>query len=271
MANKRPIQRVDSASHPVIVLARSLAHPHGRKKSGLILLEGFRSITGALDAGAVPDSVLGTREALSSEAGTAIIARSNCRTLEITTAIMKAVSQVETPPGVVMLCPPPRAELEAVLKAEFIVIADRIQDPGNFGAIMRTALAFGAGGMITTKGSVEAGNPKALRASAGAWPGLPVAEGVGAGEAVEALKKAGFRLVVAESGGGENFRSIDWRGRVALVIGSEAHGPDGVFTASADARAFIHISEKVESLNAAAAAAVLLAEADCSRGAKRAK
>jgi len=269
MASPRPIQRVDSAAHPTIVLARSLAHPHGRKKSGLILLEGFRAISGALDAGAQPEAVLGTMEAFSTEAGaeiTARLGRSNCRILEITPAILEAVSQVESPQGIVLLCPPPRAELESVLLAEFIVIADRIQDPGNLGAIMRTARAFGAGAMITTKGTVEAGNPKALRASAGVWPGLPVAEGIGASDAVEALGKGGFRMIVADSRGGENFRSLDWKGKVALVIGSEAHGPDDVFIESAWARAFIQISEKVESLNAATAAAVLLAEAARVRG-----
>jgi TrmH family RNA methyltransferase len=264
MAPSRPIQRVDSASHPVVALARSLANPHGRKKSGLILLEGFRAITGALDAGAVPDSLLGTREAFSGEAGAAItsrLARSGCRILEITPALMEAVSQVESPQGIVMLCPPPRSGLDEILRAEFIVVADRISDPGNLGTIMRSAQAFGVGAMITTKGSVEAGNPKALRASAGSWPGLPVAEGIEAPAAVEALARAGFRIIVAESKGGENFRSLDWKGRVALVIGSEAHGPDSVFTASASARAFIPVSEKVESLNAATAASVILAEA----------
>jgi len=273
MASPRPIQRVESASHPVVVLAKSLGHPHGRKKSGLILLEGFRSINGALNAGAEPDALLGTREAFSTEAGAEIssrLARSNCRIMEITSAILGAISQVESPQGIIMLCPPPRSELAAVLHQEFIVIADRIQDPGNLGTIMRAAMAFGAGAMITTRGSVEAGNPKTLRASAGVWPGLPVAEGIGAEEVVVAAVKAGFRLIVAESNGGEDFRSLDWKGRIALVIGSEAHGPDEVFVASAGARAFIHTSEKVESLNAATAAAILLAEAARARGTMRA-
>jgi len=269
MASPRPVQRVESSSHPTIVLARSLANPHGRKKSGLILLEGFRAIAGALDAGAVPDSVLGTREAFSSEAGTGItarLARSGCRIMEITPAIMETISQVEAPQGIVMLCPPPRAGMEVILNSEFVVVADRIQDPGNLGTIMRTAKAFGVGAVITTKGSVEAGNPKALRASAGVWPGLPVAEGLGADEAVKALAGAGFRIIVAESNGGEDYRVLDWKGRVALVIGSEAHGPDEVFLSAAQSRAFIRIHQGVESLNAATAAAILMAEAACIRG-----
>lgn len=269
MPATRPIQKVDSAAHPVIVLARSLSHPHGRKKSGLMLLEGFRAIDGALVAGAQPEAVLGIREALSGAIGADLVARisrTGCRIIEITPALMSAISQVESPQGIVMLCPPPRAGLDSIMSEEFIVVADQIQDPGNLGAIMRTAKSFGVGALITTIGSVEAGNPKALRASAGVWPGLPVAEGVGALETVEALAKAGFRIIVAESKGGEDFRSLDWKGRIALIIGSEAHGPDEAFLKVANARAYIPIHQAVESLNASVAAAVLLAEAARHRG-----
>jgi len=264
-----PIQRVNSASHPVLVLARSLTHPHGRKKSGLMMLEGFRAINGALDAGAVPDAVLGTREAFLAGPGPDLVSRLGglgCRILEITSPLLAAVTQVESPQGVVMLCPPPSSSLDEVIRPEFVLVADRIQDPGNLGTIMRSARAFGVGGVITTKGAVEAGNPKALRASAGAWPGLPVAEGIEPDQAVEALKKAGFRIIVAESSGGEDFRQVDWKGRIALVIGSEAHGPDEIFLSAAGVRAYIRIGPGVESLNAAAAAAILLAEAGRIRG-----
>jgi len=173
---------------------------------------------------------------------------------------LASISLVETPQGMVLLCPPPRATLSSALKEQFVVVADRIQDPGNLGAILRSARAFGAGSVVATKGCVDAGNPKALRASAGVWPGLPVAEGVDSAKAVEELKKAGFRVIVAESGGGTDFRELDWKGRIALVIGSEAHGPDTVFLAQAHARALIPL--------AGAAAAVLLGEAFRQRGIK---
>ena len=260
--------RVSSAAHRVIRLARELGTPHGRKKHGLVLLEGLRVVETAGSAGG--ETLLVTARVLAGERGRSVAEALEARgvpVFEVADALFRAVSLVEAPQGIALLCPPPRVSLADALAAEFVVIADRLQDPGNLGALLRCARAFGAGAVIATKGCVEAANPKAVRAAAGAWPGLPVAESAEtAALCRELARDPGRRVLVADSGSGRDFRDPVWRGKVALVLGSEGRGADPRFVDAAEMRVRIPLAGAVESLNVTAAAAILLAEAARQRG-----
>jgi len=274
--------RVTSASHRVLRLARELATPRGRRKRNLVLLEGLRAVESAAaspEAGAAGYSadaesprraLLVIPRVLAGERGRAVLdalLRAGVPVFEVSEVLFRAVSLVETPQGIALICPPPRVEVAEALRTSFLVVADRLQDPGNLGALFRSARAFGVEAVITTKGTAEAANPKAVRAAAGAWPGLPVAEGADPAELCRGLE--GRRILVADAAGGRDFRDPVWRGRVALVLGSEGSGADPRFLAAASAaadaagsgRVRIPIVPSVESLNVTAAAAVLLAEA----------
>ena len=218
----------------------------------------------ALGAGADVHSAIMTGEALAEARGAALSARLNgqgCPVFEVPAGIFGRLSRTEAPQGVALVCMPRRATLEEAIETDLLVVADRIQDPGNLGAILRSSLAFGAGAVLTTRGTVEMFNPKVLRASAGTWPGLRLVEGLDAGRLSEALATRKFRLLIADSAGKRDFREPVWGGAVALVIGSEARGADRLLAAGSATSVRIPMKGGVESLNAAAAAAVLLAEA----------
>lgn len=256
--------RIMSDANPVIKLARELATPHGRKKRDLMVLEGLRAAETVAGSGARIEAALFTVRALKAARAQALAGRladMGVRLYELPPELYAAATQVEAPQGVALLCAAPRLPLPDALLGTFVVVADRLQDPGNLGGLLRCAAAFGVEAVITTKGTAEAGNPKTLRAAAGAWPGLPVAEGVEPDRLAAELAARGFHVYVADPRGALDVRAADWRGRVALIAGSEGHGPDARLSGGGAIAVRIPMAAGSESLNVTAAAAVLLAEA----------
>lgn len=137
--------------------------------------------------------------------------------------------------------------------AAFVVVAHELNDPGNLGTILRSAEAAGVDVVVLTPGSVDPYNPKSVRASAGAVFHVPV---VVAG--LEAVRAAGLRTIGSSSHQGDRHDEADWSGRIALVLGSEAHG----LPADAQVDGWVRIEHRgrAESLNVAMAATVLVFE-----------
>lgn len=137
--------------------------------------------------------------------------------------------------------------------ATFVVVADRIADPGNAGTIIRSAEAAGADAVVFTPGSVDAFNPKVVRATAGSLFRVPVLTG-----ALEEMSAAGLTVLAASSHEGVAYTDADLAAPVALVLGNEAHGvPDD---APVDGWITIPHAGPAESLNVAMAATVLVFE-----------
>ena len=164
------------------------------------------------------------------------------------------ISATETPTGLfaVVRTREPRAGLLA--DAAFVVVADGIADPGNLGTIMRSAEACGVDAVVVTPGTVDALNPKVVRASAGALFHVPVVTA-----SLDDVRAAGLRLAGTSSHRGVAHTSFDWSGRVAIVLGSEAHG----LADDAPVDDWVRIGHRgrAESLNVAMAATVLAFEA----------
>jgi TrmH family RNA methyltransferase len=139
-----------------------------------------------------------------------------------------------------------------------------LQDPGNFGAILRSAEAFGASGVLATEGTVSAANPKVARASAGSVFRLPVVR-LSTPEALEALAAHGVRLAVTSSHQGRPVHEIDLTLPTAIFVGNEGQGVPRALLDAADEAILIPHNPKVESLNAAIAASILLYEAQRQR------
>lgn len=184
------------------------------------------------------------------------------------------VSAVETssPQGIAALMVPPVHRLEDLLKTSvpLIVIACELQDPGNLGAIVRSAEAFGAAGVLTTSGTVNVWNQKALRASAGSSFRLPVVAATA--EQIRALKDHRVRLLATVGTAGEDVVAVhdfDLRGACAIMIGNEGAGLREEWIKMADARVTIPCPGPVESLNAAVAGSLVLYEASRQRSASR--
>jgi len=208
--------------------------------------------------------------------------------LYTTDRLFEGIADTDHPQGVAALVKPRETSFDEFVRtpdsvrAPLLVILAGVQDPGNVGTILRTAAAFGVTGAATcasgVSGTANPYSPKVLRASAGAALHLPVLTGMSLPILLAQLKVAGIRTLASsihESPGrpspSEVARfstspplapwEIDWRQPVALLVGNEGAGLPEEVERSADARIHIPMSGEVESLNAAAAAAILFYEA----------
>ena len=197
--------------------------------------------------------------------------------LQTTDRLFEGIADTEHPQGVAALAVPRQTQLEDLFStpegkcSPLLVVLSGVQDPGNVGTILRTAAAFGATGALTSatgqSGTASPFSPKALRASAGAALHLPVVHGAALGILLTQFKLNGISTIatcVHEGGtalGPVAPWEIDWCQPIALLVGNEGAGLPEDVVHSADARIHIPLERQVESLNAAAAAAVLFYEA----------
>jgi len=147
-----------------------------------------------------------------------------------------------------------------------IVVLGRVQNPGNVGTIFRIAESFGAAGCIGLIGAARPYNPKAVRASAGSVLRVPHVWDLSLEETLSSLRKAGIPLVGTSPRAPATIAGWDWRSPVAVLIGNEGRGLDAEETRLCQAVLRIPHRLRVESLNSAIAAAIILYEAFKQRG-----
>ena len=182
----------------------------------------------------------------------------------ITHAVFREIATTENSQGVISLVRLPEWTLDRVLEGEALVMAlDGIQEPGNAGAIVRAAEAFGATGVVFLKGTASPFNPKSLRAAAGSLFRIPFVHGIEDHAFAGAASDRGLKLYAAMPSNATAVHQMDLRQRCAIVMGSEGHGVGPALAAVATP---IRVPTRgVESLNAAVAAGVLLYEAQRQR------
>lgn len=173
---------------------------------------------------------------------------------ELGRGVAERISATETPTGLFAVVAAPAADPAALERAGFVVVADRIADPGNLGTILRSAEAAGADAVVVTPGTVDVLSPKVVRASAGAVFHVPVVEADLVG-----VRGAGLRVVGTSSHEGTPHTRADWSGRIAIAAGGEARGLDA--DAPVDEWVCIEHRGRAESLNVAMAVTVLCFEA----------
>lgn len=147
-----------------------------------------------------------------------------------------------------------------------LLVACGLQDPGNLGTMMRSALALGASALVTFQETVSPFNPKATRSSAGAVFHLPILAGLEAANLFDKLRAAGVRTVAADRDSPQSLVEADLKGPLALLIGREASGLPAEIMERADLRLSIPIRPGMDSVNAATAASIFLYEAARQRG-----
>jgi RNA methyltransferase, TrmH family len=252
--------------------------------SGSVGVEGLRLVEEALSSGCRIEAVLFSesgerhREKLAP-----LISRQEMAFPIFTTTdrLFEGIADTEHPQGVAALVVPRTTQLEDLFVtprgacSPLIVVLAGVQDPGNVGTILRTASAFGATGAVTSatgqSGTASPFSPKALRASAGAALNLPLVQGAALGILLTQFKLNAISTIAtcAHEATGADAPSapweIDWCQPIALLVGNEGAGLPEDVVHSADARIQIPMQRHVESLNAAAAAAVLFYEASRQR------
>jgi TrmH family RNA methyltransferase len=244
---------ITSPSNPLIKDIRRAARRGEATEDGLAIAESPHLLEEAVRSGIPVEATI-----VSDAAGPAVEALA--RRLApgrhtIPDKLFQELSATENSQGIIALVRVPRHEWRDLLQASNrVVVLDGIQDPGNAGAIVRSAEAFGLDAVIFGRGSVSPVNPKTLRASAGSLFRIPAVRGGAAERVVESLRSAGLPLFAATAHDGKPLGEVDLS-RSAIVIGSEAHGIGAEYLAAATP---VYIPVRgVESLNAAAAAAVI--------------
>ena len=274
-----PIRIVQSKQNSRLKdLRRALAHPGrdasgvtGRDSRGLAGIEGPNLLEEALRAGLRVTTVFVAQGSEQLLEGLALPAETEV--LLLPRDLLDSALATETPQPVAALVEPPAWSWVDVLggadkAAPLLVVLAGLQDPGNLGTILRSAVAFGATGILSLPGTVSEWNPKAVRASAGSVFRLPLLA-VSEKDCLTRLRKAGVKIWTTAVHGAEAADCIDLAGPVALLIGNEGNGVPRELAARADGALTIPCPGPVESLNAAVATSVLLYEASRQRRSAR--
>jgi TrmH family RNA methyltransferase len=244
-------------------LRRVSGRRSARRSEEAFVVEGAKLIGEARRAGAVIESVY--LDPSAGETETALAARcyeAGARIFELDAGVLGRVTDTVTPQPIVAIVGALGVSLDALgaLGPDLVVVCSDVRDPGNAGTVLRSAEAAGATGVICCEGSVDAFNPKTVRASAGAIFHVPVVSGVSLDEALENLGAWGLQRFGASAHEGIDYLEADLAGPVALVLGNEAHGLSPDVSAKLDGLVTIPMAGRAESLNVGMAAAVLCFE-----------
>jgi 23S rRNA (guanosine2251-2'-O)-methyltransferase len=148
----------------------------------------------------------------------------------------------------------------AALDSPLLLVLDGLEDPHNLGAILRTAEAVGAQGVILPNRRAVGLTATVAKASAGAIEHLPVARVVNVAQTIKQLKEARFWVYGLDAKGNRSYLEVDYRGPLALVVGGEGRGIRPLVAEQCDGRINIPMQGKVASLNASVATAIVLYE-----------
>lgn len=248
------MEQITSRKNPLLVQIRKLtANRAFRRQCGQFLGDGGKLLEEALKWNAPLTAVVVTEGTATPELPEGV------RLVEVPRDVMASISPMEAPQGVLFLCEQPKMEAPELLPAGKYLVLDGLQDPGNVGTIWRTADALGADGLLLVNGCADPWNWKTVRATMGACFRLPVWE-VTAEELPGLLERSGLPLyATALREDTVDLRQADLS-RCAVAIGSEGRGVSPELLTLSQCTLKIPMRMRCESLNAAAAAAVVLWE-----------
>ena len=275
---------ISSKDNKKIKYIRSLLEKGSiRKKNRQFVVEGIKLVDEALEYGKVLEIVLAEslyKEIISEDLSKNVLLAENGKnitnyvkkansTAVVSDTVFKVVSETISPQGVAAIMEMPEYGL---LEKDFLnqaynkngkiklLILEDTADPGNLGTIMRTAEAAGVTGVIMSKGTVDIFNPKVVRSTMGSIFRLPFAYVEDLKEVIKELKKLGISFYATHLKGEKSYKAIKYSDRSAILIGNEARGLSDEVADLADTYVIIPMQGKVESLNAAVAAALMMYE-----------
>ena len=244
-------------------MIRDLKRRRGRERRGLALAEGVRLVEEALAAGVpvrgavVSPALEGTRRG---EALERALVAAGIKVEHVDDTDLAELADTEHPQGVVAVFEPRDWTLDDIVLGPHaaVLVLDAVQDPGNVGTMLRTALALGAAGVVALPGTADLSNPKVIRGSMGAFFRLPsVATDA---ETLATWAAARHAEVWVTDADGEAVPRAPRAAATLLVLGNEGAGAGEFMTARASRRVGIPLAPGAESLNVAVAAGILLYE-----------
>ena len=257
---------ITSGDNSRIRLVRKLATRKGRAAEGRFAVEGRNLVSEILERDLDVDFIMIPAEA-ADDAPDFIrkcIDSPDITVCEVPARVFAGLTDAEN--GIGMLAVVKLREygpdlLDGLRPDDNILVLDRIQDPGNMGTLIRTAVAAGYKAIVAMSGTVDIYSPKVLRATAGMVFEIPVIYVPDNDALMGMLGRSGKRIVVTDVNGGVPYYEEDLSRGIALIIGNEGSGVSDALMEIADVRVTLPMKGRIESLNAAVAAAILMYEA----------
>jgi len=262
---------IASPHNPRVKSVAALRERRHREREQQTVVDGYDELSVALDCGARPAAVYVCPARVRDQRQMALAERARLAGAEVVPVEPRAFEKMayrDDPDGWLGVFPLARRGLDdlALGAAPLLLVAEAVEKPGNLGAMLRTADAAGVDALISCDPNTDLGNPNVVRSSKGALFSVPVAE-AGTDEAIAWLRRRGVRIVAAtpdvESplGPAVLFTRADLRGPLAIAVGAEKPGLSPAWLRQADLCASIPMFGRVNSLNVATAAALLVYEA----------
>ena len=183
----------------------------------------------------------------------------NSEIVYVTRDILEKISTVKTPQNIMALCKMPKEETSF---GERILLVDEVQDPGNLGTIIRSGVAFGVDTIILSSNTVDLYNPKTIRSTQGMNFYVNIITDADLVEVIGKIKEKDIPVYGTKVGYGEDVRSLGEKDkkRYTLVVGNEGNGVREKVSEICDKHLYIHLNDRVESLNVGVATSILLYE-----------
>jgi TrmH family RNA methyltransferase len=261
---------ITSTTNDKVKRAIALRDRRERDRTGLMLIEGIRELSRAVEGGVSLEVVFSCPAVPAGDDARALLASLRSREIriaEVTARVFEKLALREGSGGLIAVARQPGAGLERLPRSgeALFLVAHAIEKPGNLGAVIRSADGAGASGVIACDAGTDLYNPNTVRASIGTIFAVPTVSAA-ADETIAWLRETGARIVAAAPGKGTLYTEIDFPGRAAIVVGAEDAGLPGFWIEAADALATIPMRGAADSLNVSATAAILLYEALRRRG-----
>lgn len=258
------VREISSPDNPLVKeyvrLARSRKH---RRSAGQVAVEGPNLLEQALSAGLIPTVVFYTAE-YGSGKGRQLLSSlpAQVKQVQVSEALFARFAATETPQAVAALIPFQEPDPFSLLSKPLTLalLLDRLQDPGNMGTALRTAAAAGVDAVFYTPGSADPYSPKVLRSTAGALFHIHLAQVREPLQLVYDLQRIGMQVAAARTQSDQLYWQADFKRPTLLVIGNESSGVSQELSASADFGITIPQADRLDSLNAAVAAGILIYE-----------
>jgi len=252
------MQKIESASNPIIKQTKKLLTASGRKKLGMFILEGERLVRDAINCGADVDYAL-----VSQSFGDAPFL-SSVNSYQIPDKLFDELKSTVNSQGVMAVARYSFSDFEQIdtMRGLYLYL-DCISDPGNLGTIIRSANAFGADGIILSRGCTDAFSPKVLRST---MSGIFTQKlYIDTGDAIGYLSKNGFDILGTFPGATDSSHTFKYGEKCVIVMGNEANGISDEVTELCTHKITIPMTNDAESLNVSVACGIILYEAFVSR------
>jgi TrmH family RNA methyltransferase len=254
------LDKITSIKNDKIKNLRKLYQKKYRKEKGQFILEGLRLSRGSYKAGADLDTIFLTKDYYNSIKDESFIINNQPKLVFVSKNLIEEIADTKNPQEIVTVVNEPNYNEKAVLSKEYILVLDRVQDPGNMGTIIRTAVAAGFQSIIITKGSVDIFNLKVLRSTMGAIYSIPFIKDVELKQLKSILKNKKQYIYAADLNTDKYYNELKYKTPLSLIIGNEARGIRAELLDLADLKVKIPIKGDIESLNAAVASGLMMYE-----------